>query len=156
LDTPTLRHLEKYIRSTQRKKSRGKKTPAVAQANKLAQAEETERGTEQQIADVERRLAELTEQANAITQRGMARSAGSLPFEEEKKPVVGDIKEKKKGTKKPGESDSESDTDSDSDSESSGSESSESDSTSEKQAKRFKAGTEAVSIPQPSADGKQG
>jgi len=124
LDTPTLRHLEKHIRSVQRKKGSRKKGAVATAANKLAQAEETERGTEQQIAEVERRLKELADRATAITQRGMARSAG-LPVDDNKSKLDQATSEKQIENKEKGVT--ETDSDSGSESETSGSESSGSD-----------------------------
>eukprot|EP01088_Endostelium_zonatum_P001886 TRINITY_DN1226_c0_g1_i2.p1 TRINITY_DN1226_c0_g1~~TRINITY_DN1226_c0_g1_i2.p1 ORF type:complete len:635 (-),score=196.30 TRINITY_DN1226_c0_g1_i2:87-1991(-) len=131
LDTPTLRHLERYIKSLQtpkRSRSRSKKATnststgngsnsnGGGNTNKLV---DSDLQTQQKIADMEADLKKLTDKAKAITQRGLARSAGLL-VEEDKPSTPAPKKEESKVA--PVLSDSESD----SESESSDSDSSES------------------------------
>jgi len=63
LDAATLRHLERYIKTVQRKRR------SKPDNQNIAQAKVTEAGTQSRIEDVERKLKELSEKAQAITQK---------------------------------------------------------------------------------------
>eukprot|EP01102_Stenamoeba_stenopodia_P006826 TRINITY_DN190_c0_g1_i1.p1 TRINITY_DN190_c0_g1~~TRINITY_DN190_c0_g1_i1.p1 ORF type:complete len:1013 (-),score=292.50 TRINITY_DN190_c0_g1_i1:62-3100(-) len=139
LDTPTLRHLEKYVKECSTpsapvvKKSRSRKSSIAPVQNELQQAaEETETGTAKRIEEVQRRLQEIQSQ-----QRRGGSSRPTKKADQEEDVVIDDdvprsyppvVIEKDKPSESDSSSDSDSDSSSDSDSDSSDSDSDSSDS----------------------------
>ena len=79
LDTSTLRHLEKYVRTSgprQRSTSSASVSPAP---NRLAQAELAASGTKERIADVKRQLDAINRTLGTKGKKGSAKGASGQP-----------------------------------------------------------------------------
>lgn len=78
LDTSTLRHLEKYVRTSQpRQRNTSNAGASPAPANRLAQAELAASGTKERIADVKRQLDAINRTLGTKGKKGAAK--GSTP-----------------------------------------------------------------------------
>jgi Bromodomain extra-terminal - transcription regulation len=81
LDTPTLRHLEKYVRTSQPRQRSASNTANAASPtpDRLARAEAAASGTKERIADVKRQLEALNKTLGTKNKKGGKSSAGKPP-----------------------------------------------------------------------------